>query len=280
MNSPSATHSLKVARFRKGAAVAVVRDLVAVEAPMEIRVEGHSLAVLMRTPGRDRELTAGFLLSEGVIRSSRDLFEISLCGGEAGAPAQVAEVHLRNPSKFAPEKLTRHLLTSSSCGVCSQTLLASVLRRRRPLKGSARIAPAELQRMPGMLREAQAVFAVTGGLHACALVEAGGDLVEVCEDVGRHNALDKLIGNRLLNRQLPLDSHVLLLSGRTSFEMVQKAYAAGIVFVAAIGAPSSLAVDFARKSGQTLVGFLREDSFNTYSGSRRLQTQRRGPGTA
>jgi FdhD protein len=243
-------------------------DAVAVEEPVEIRIEGRSVAVVMRTPGHDRELAAGFLLSEGVIRSARDLFEIVVCPGAGEGTA--VDVTLRDPSRLDLTKLTRHLFTSSSCGVCSRASLDAVLGGRKRLSSGLRVRAANLRTWPAKLREAQETFASTGGLHGCALFDAEGGLVMAREDVGRHNALDKLVGWALLNGKAKLGRHVLLLSGRSSFELLQKAYMAGIPFVAGIGAPSSLAVDFARESGQTLVGFLKEQSCNAYSAGHRL----------
>lgn len=246
-----------------------VTDWVAVEEPLEIRVEGRGLAIVMRTPGADRELAAGFLLSEGVIKSSRDLFDVTTCLGATNG--NVVDVALTRPETFDPEKFSRHVFTSSSCGICGRTAIESVTRRRRPLRDPVSIPFDVLGRLPARLAEAQEAFKTTGGLHACALFSAEGELLHLHEDVGRHNALDKLIGQALLARQTPLKGHVVLLSGRASFEMMQKAYAAGIAFVAAIGAPSSLAVEFAQTSGQTLCGFLRPGSVNVYAGEQRLK---------
>jgi FdhD protein len=260
--------SVPIERFLGDAPRKRMADAVAVEEPLEIRIEGRSVAVVMRTPGHDRELAAGFLLSEGVIRSARDLFEIVVCPGAGEGTA--VDVTLRDPSRLDLTKLTRHLFTSSSCGVCSRASLDAVLGGRKRLSSGLRVRAANLRTWPAKLREAQETFASTGGLHGCALFDAEGGLVMAREDVGRHNALDKLVGWALLNGKAKLGRHVLLLSGRSSFELLQKAYMAGIPFVAGIGAPSSLAVDFARESGQTLVGFLKEQSCNAYSGGHRL----------
>jgi FdhD protein len=244
------------------------QDEVAAEEPLEIRVEGHSVAVVMRTPGNDRELTAGFLLTENLIRNATDVFDITQCGG-TGAD-NVVNVTLRNPAAFDPGKLTRHVFSSSSCGVCSKATIDAVRQSFAPIDDDCRVAPAALLKLPAALREQQATFNRTGGLHACALFNRAGNLQSLREDVGRHNALDKLIGAALLNGLLPLRAHVLLLSGRVSFEMMQKALAAGIPIVAAISAPTSLAVDFARENNQTLVGFLRGETMNVYAGAERL----------
>lgn len=264
----AALRSMPIERFLGDAPPVRFEDTVAVEEPLEIRIEGQSVAVVMRTPGHDRELAAGFLLSEGVIRSARDLFEIVVCPG--GGEGTAVDVTLRDPGRLDFSKLTRHLFTSSSCGVCSRASLEAVLGGRRRLSSGLRVRAANLRTFPAKLREAQETFASTGGLHGCALFDAEGGLVMAREDVGRHNALDKLVGWALLQAKTGLGRHVLLLSGRSSFELLQKAYMAGIVFVAGIGAPSSLAVEFSRESGQTLVGFLRENSCNAYSGGQRL----------
>lgn len=244
-------------------------DQVAVEEPLEIRIEGHSVAVVMRTPGHDRELAAGFLVTENLIRSSTDIFDITLCGDTS--EDNVVNVTLRNPTAFDPRKLTRHIFSSSSCGVCSKATIEAVRQLFAPVHDDCRIAAATLQELPARLREKQEAFARTGGLHACALFDVSGNLQHVREDVGRHNALDKLIGHALLGNRLPLSAQVLLLSGRVSFEMIQKALAAGIPIVAAISAPTSLAIEFARESNQTLIGFLRGETMNIYAGAERVR---------
>lgn len=256
-------------------------DFVAAEAPLTVRVEGHPVAVLMRTPGHDRELAAGFLLTEGVIRSKADVFEISLCpsvqtsGGPEPDGSAAVDVVLANPAGFDPERLSRHVFTSSGCGVCGKTTIDASLALHPPLpppaeSGAPPFDPAVLFRLPGRLREAQPAFETTGGLHACALFTREGELISLYEDVGRHNALDKLLGRALLDGRLPLSDDILLLSGRISFELVQKALAGGIPLVAAIGAPSGLALDFARRAGVTVCGFLRENRVNVYTCPERL----------
>lgn len=262
--------SFEIVRLGAGGPAAQL-DSVATEEPLEIRVEGHSIAVVMRTPGHDRELAAGFLLTEGIAKSAKDIFDIAACvpPGEAGK-GNVVDVALANPGSFDFAKLSRHVFTSSSCGICSKTSIDAVLRRRKPLVDEFCVNAALLKRLPARLARAQETFKRTGGLHACALFDRVGALVAVREDVGRHNALDKLIGLALLGKRTPLQEHIVLLSGRASFEMMQKAWVAGIAVVAAIGAPSSLAVEFARESGQTLVGFLRGRSMNVYAGESRI----------
>jgi FdhD protein len=243
-------------------------DWVAREEPLEIRVEGHPVAVAMRTPGHDRELAAGFLLSEGVVAAPGDIFELNQCPTQAGEPVDGApgaiDVLLTDPSRLDLGRLTRHVFTSSSCGLCGKATIEAVNAKLPPLGPSPPPEAAYLLALPGKLAAAQPAFRLTGGLHACALFGPGGELRAAFEDVGRHNALDKLVGHALLEGWLPLAGHTVLLSGRVSFEMVQKALAAGVPDVAAISAPSSLAVEFARASNQHLVGFLRPPGFNRY----------------
>ncbi|MCF6312233.1 MAG: formate dehydrogenase accessory sulfurtransferase FdhD [Verrucomicrobiales bacterium] len=249
-------------------------DLLATEEPVELRVEGKSIAVLMRTPGHDRELAAGFLLSENVIQQSDDIFEISLCSNDEQqkqTDGQVIDVLLKKGLTPPLEELSRHVFTSSSCGICGKTSIDSVFQSFPPLTpDQMRVASDTLLSLPKQLQRQQANFQSTGGAHASALFTTDGRLQSIREDVGRHNALDKITGNALLNQSLPLSNTILLLSGRISFELMQKSLAAGIPFVAGISAPSSLAVKFARASGQTLVGFLRDQSFNVYSNPQRI----------
>ena len=287
-------------RRLNGASGADETDLVAAEEPLEIQVEGHSIAIVMRTPGEDRELAAGFLVTEGLLHAASDLIEIGhrthcltpnlASNGRseavlAGTPAEegshsgpalsrsegnVINVQLKNPEAMDLKKLTRHVFTSSSCGICSKSSIEAVRQQFPPIEDDCTVAPQILSGLPATLAAAQETFKRTGGLHACALFDLAGKLLVLREDVGRHNALDKVVGWALLGNRLPLREHILLLSGRTSFEMMQKALAAGIPIVAAISAPSSLAADFARDSGQTLVGFLRGERMNIYAGAERL----------
>ncbi len=252
-----------------------VTDAVAAEAPLEIRVEGRSIAVVMRTPGHDRELAAGFLLSEGVIASAHDVFEISPCVSSAQEGSAV-DVLLRNPERVDLTALTRHVFTSSSCGVCGKASIAAAMHTHPPLEApsGALTDAAVLFSLPEKQRAAQPAFAETGGLHASALFDLQGSLLMTREDAGRHNALDKVNGAALLEGRLPLAECILLLSGRTSFELVQKALAARIPIVAAVGAPSSLAVELAQDAGITLCGFLRSDRCNVYTHPGRLSVLR------
>lgn len=246
-------------------------DRLAAEEPLEIRVAGRSIAVAMRTPGHDDELAAGFLLTEGVIHRADEVFEIARCPDlDPSAAGNVIDVTLAPGHGADLDALTRHVFTSSSCGVCGKATIDSVFQHFPPVTSDLRVSPATLLSLPATLRQAQATFEKTGGLHASALFDADGRLELLREDVGRHNALDKVIGRALLDGRLPLHDRILLVSGRLSFELIQKALAAGIPIVAAISAPSSLAVDLARHSGQTLVGFLREGGFNLYSAPERI----------
>jgi len=246
---------------------------------MEVRVvaerkgrrQAHPIAITMRTPGHDLELAAGFLFCEGAIRTAGEIARIDYCASERGAERNVVEVTLAPGVEFEPESFTRHVYTTSSCGVCGKASLERLAFTApgRPV-GTRALEAALLSRLPEALAAAQPVFAGTGGLHAAGLFDAGGELLVVREDVGRHNALDKLVGSLLLGGALPASETVLLVSGRASFELVQKAVMAGIPTFAAVGAPSSLAVETAAANGLTLVGFVRGESFNVYSGAERI----------
>ncbi|UMB67493.1 formate dehydrogenase accessory sulfurtransferase FdhD [Mycobacterium paraterrae] len=245
-------------------------ETVAVEEPLEIRVDGTPISVTMRTPGSDFELAQGFLLTEGVIGRRDDVETIRYCSGagEDGLNTYNVLDITTAPSVPAPDvEVTRNFYTTSSCGVCGKASLDAVrLNSRYPVGDQVMQVSADvLTGMPDRLRAAQKVFAATGGLHGAALFEAGGLLLAAREDIGRHNAVDKVIGWALENDRLPLHGTVLLVSGRASFELTQKAVMAGIPVLAAVSAPSSLAVDLACESGLTLVAFLRGDSMNIYS---------------
>ena len=272
MADPSPTTEVSIWRLTADGACDQRRDVLAVEEPLEIRVEGRSIAVTMRTPGHDRELVAGFLLSEGVIKSARDVFEISTC--PSATDGNVVDVILTEPDRVDFSKLTRHVFTSSSCGMCGKASLEAALQSFPPLERAteAVIGIVELLALPECLRENQASFRTTGGIHASALFDYSGRLLMVREDVGRHNALDKIIGACLLENTFALEETILLLSGRVSFELMQKALAARIPIVAAVGAPSSLAVSFAQVSGQTLLGFIRDARCNLYAGGVRIRS--------
>lgn len=246
-------------------------DELAVEEPLEIRVRGKPISVTMRTPGHDDELAAGFLLTEGILRSREDVLQISPC--EKNEFGNVIHVQLAPLVPVDFERLTRHVFASSSCGLCGKVTCDAVRTQHAKIDSDVHVSPAVLSQMPDVMRAAQATFARTGGLHAAALFMANGTLLHVREDVGRHNAVDKVIGRALLDRQLPLRDHVLLVSGRLSFEIVQKSLAAAIAILAAVSAPSSLAVELAEQSGQTLVGFLRPGRMNVYCHDQRIDSR-------
>jgi FdhD protein len=237
---------------------------------LEIRVNGAAITVTMRTPGSDIELVQGFLLTEGVIAGRGDVLTIRCCGGPGDNGANtynVLDVTLAPGFKTPNLDVTRNFYTTSSCGVCGKASLEAVrlIGRFSPGADPATVAAATLKAMPGQLRAAQKVFDSTGGLHAAALFGVDGTMPVVREDIGRHNAVDKVIGWALEHERVPLDASVLLVSGRASFELTQKAVMAGIPVLAAVSAPSSLAVSLAEESGITLVAFLREDSMNIYT---------------
>ncbi len=254
-------------------------DLVAAEEPLEIRAVPeeagrrvrHSVAVTMRTPGQDFELAAGFFLSEGIVAGAADVAAIVHCDAADGPDRNVVEVLLAPGVAFDPARFSRNVYTSSSCGVCGKTSI-DLVRAQCPARPVATrpVAGAVLRALPAALRAAQEVFRRTGGLHGAALFDPDGTLRLLREDVGRHNAVDKVVGSLLRAGELPASDTVLLVSGRASFELVQKALAAGIPTLAAIGAPSSLAVELAADSGLALVGFLGAERFNVYAGAERI----------
>jgi FdhD protein len=243
------------------------QDELAVEEPLEIRVDGRPIAVTMRTPGEDEELAAGFLAGEGLIGSLEDIKAVGPTGDLA---ANTIEVTTSNGLKRDPAA-ERSFYLSSSCGVCGKGALEFVRQEAEPSRPATPIAPEAILAAPDKARAAQAAFERTGGLHATALFGAGGELIVLREDVGRHNAMDKAIGSRLLDGAFPLPGVYACVSGRTSFELVQKASLAGLAGILGVGAPSTLAVDLAREQGMLLCGFVRGGSFNVYAGSDRLR---------
>ncbi len=250
-------------------------ETLVVEEPLEIRIDGAAITVTMRTPGSDIELAQGFLLTEGIITGRDDVLTVRYCGGrdENGANAyNVLDVTLAAGVETPHLDVTRNFYTTSSCGVCGKASLEAVRLTGRFSPGADRatVPAATLKAMPDQLRAAQKVFDSTGGLHAAALFGVDGAMLVVREDVGRHNAVDKVIGWALEHRRVPLAASVLLVSGRASFELTQKAVMAGIPVLAAVSAPSSLAVSLAEESGVTLVAFLREDSMNVYTRADRI----------
>jgi FdhD protein len=253
-------------------------DLLAVEEPLEIRVDDSPLTVTMRTPGDDIDLAAGFLFTEGLLRSPADIREIRMCDDNVAAVTLSTELVLAGVGgngAGTADRLSaghRNFMMTSACGVCGKDSIEAIrVKSRFDIRPDpVRVSPELLAELPDRLREAQRVFSRTGGLHAAGLFTGEGELIVVREDVGRHNAVDKVVGWALLAGRLPLAGCILLVSGRASFELVQKAVLAGIPLLAAVSAPSSLAVDLAQEAGLTLVGFLRGPSMNVYTGAHRL----------
>lgn len=263
--------ALDVTRFRDRS-VHTTRDIVAREEPLEIQLGGASLAVVMRTPGFDADLALGFLVTERVIASRGEVASIRHCDSvqRPEAEGNVIRVVLRPGVRVDLESLRRNFFANSSCGICGRATIESALAEVSPLADATRIPAHVLSGMLRALESTQELFSHTGGLHGVGLFDASGRLLVTREDVGRHNAADKVIGWALRQGRTPLAGHSLVVSGRSSFEIVQKAAVAGISIVAAVSAPTSLAVDFARSAGMTLLGFVRGGDFNVYSGGERI----------
>ena len=275
MNNSS--HPVGIIKFKEEASLEA-HDWLATEEPLEIRIVfgganerlQKSISVTMRTPGNDFELAAGFLFTEGIIKNAEDIKSIKYCDG---VNENIAKIELKENITIEFNNLERNFYTSSSCGVCGKSSIAAiktVCRLENEEKNVSQISPAIIYALPDILKKGQDVFGFTGGLHACGLFDYEGRFLLSREDVGRHNALDKLVGAALQQSMVPLRGNILLLSGRASFELIQKAWMAGITTVAAIGAPSSLAVEMADEAGITLIGFLRNRSFNIYSNAHRI----------
>jgi FdhD protein len=280
MKRPGPTTAVTVRKVR-GTHARAEEDYLAAEEPMEIRVESGakgrrettSLSVTMRTPGNDFELAAGFLFTEGIAAEKKDIVRIEYCtDAVVEQEYNIVSAVLRPELDFRADRLTRHFYMTSSCGVCGKTALEAVrVAIRHPIPtDSPSVSSETIVAIPEHLRKEQALFSETGGLHAAGLFDSAGNLSNVREDVGRHNAVDKVVGEAFLAGRTPLTDSVLAVSGRGSFEILQKAAVAGIPFVIAVGAPSSLAVAIAEEFGMTLVGFAREDRFNIYAGARRV----------
>jgi FdhD protein len=270
---PEAFRRVEVVRVKDGVQLAD-RDRAATEEPLEVRLHNRPFAVIMRTPGADRELAAGFLLAEGVLKSADDLGTIEYCTDPvADHPENIVNARLANRSPDALEQLLaerRNVTTNSSCGLCGRLTIESLRSDLPPLTSPWTVPWSTVLELPDRLRQAQAVFEETGGLHAAGLFARDGRLETIAEDVGRHNAVDKVVGRMLMAEQLPLSEHLLFVSGRTSYEIIQKAFIAGIPLVAAVSAPSSLAVELAEDCGITLIGFLRGKDFNIYAHPERI----------
>ena len=271
---PPRSHAVEVIRVADGLAAPAARDLVAPEEPLEIRVAGEPIALTMRTPGDDRELALGFLFAEGFITSIDDVSAVAHCGRAddpaygntleiTAAPGVYIDVDARSPAR-------RGTLTTAACGVCGRRTLDDLLAARAPVPTGATITAKTLSACVRALRQHQRLFDETGGCHGAGLFTFEGAHVVTYEDVGRHNAVDKVVGSQLRARGLPLASHVLVVSGRAGFEIIQKAHAAGIPVVASVSAPSSLAVDLAVRAHVTLAGFARGDNFTLYAGAERV----------
>jgi FdhD protein len=276
MAKPAAP-SLRIHRFSAGE-WAEAPDAVVTEEPLQLLLDGEPLAVVMRTPGADIELALGLLFAEGVIRAVQDVRSIRISAesleSEAGihvdgsiVESNQVDVRLAGKALRKPE---RSMLASSACGVCGTQMIEDLRRDLSVLASGPKVDPATLPGLVDVLRSGQGVFERTGGLHAAGLFDAGGHLIALREDVGRHNAVDKVVGRMLIDGRLPASDTVLVVSGRAGYEIIQKAIGAGVPLVAAVGAPSSLAVALAREFNQTLVGFLRGDRFNVYSAQDRL----------
>jgi len=255
----------QIIRRKQNGALEYQHDELTVEEPLEIRVGNKTVATTMRTPGHDEELAAGFLVSEGIVKLGDRIQKFSR-PKSARNRENIIVLDLERGKKVKLNSTQRFGTISSSCGLCGKESIAAIRQNFPPIRSTSfRIDIETLISLPAKLRDKQSDFARTGGIHAAGIFDARGDALIVREDIGRHNAVDKAVGRAFLDRKLPLDRHLLLVSGRASFEIVQKALAAGIPIVASVSAPSSLAVEFARESNQTLVGFLRPPQFNIYS---------------
>jgi FdhD protein len=258
-----------IVRVAAGARTAA-RDRAATEEPLEIRIAREPYAVIMRTPGADRDLAAGFLLAERLIRSADDVVSIEYCA-DAVERENTVDITFADADAVSRARVRRReLAAATSCGVCGRQSIDDLASDLTPVEDGLRVASATVARLPERLRASQRAFEETGGLHAAGVFSSDGDLLDIAEDVGRHNAVDKVLGRALLKRRLPLSSALLCVSGRTSFEIVQKAAVAGIPVLAAVSAPSSLAIGLAARTGVTLIGFIRSESFNVYAGEQRV----------
>ncbi len=265
MNTPERSIELTQVMEWEDGSVRLVQDSLAAEEPLEIRIGDFPLSVTMRTPGHDLELSAGFLLTEGIIQSQDQIASLRSVVPESGVKSNRVEIELKD-TDFIQEEMQRNFFAASNCGVCGKASINAIrVRGLQAPNPSLRVDPELLCTLPEALRSEQAVFSRTGGLHAAALFDATGQLIVLREDIGRHNAVDKIAGWALLNGHLPLSRHLMLVSGRGGFEIAQKALAMGIPILASVSAPSSLAVKLARELGLTLVGFLRGRRFVVYS---------------
>lgn len=282
MKTSVAQTEFAIGRYTDASFQRELKDVLAVEEPLEIRlgvfedgkVVHKSVSITMRTPGNDDELAAGFLFTEGILHNREQISDIIHCGKspKLGLPSNTVRVNLQRDAVIDFGKLSRNFYTTSSCGVCGKSSLEFLAVNAESFTNTdfPQISPEIIHALPQKQRDAQDVFEETGGLHAAALFDITGKLLALREDVGRHNAVDKLIGRCFLDGRIPLDDKILMLSGRASFELVQKALMARIPIIAAVGAPSSLAVTAAREFGMTLCGFVRDGKFNIYAGAERF----------
>lgn len=260
---------IQILRWKLGSRPVRCDDEFAIEEPLEIRVDNQCVSVTMRTPGHDGELAAGFLVTEGLIKKRSDVLKIKPY--PRNQEKNVINIFLSPDVAVDFKQLTRHVFASSSCGLCGKATIESVHQHFPKIKSKVSVDAETILRLPEKLRGSQETFDRTGGLHAAAIFDLKGNLIVLREDVGRHNAVDKVLGYGFLKGIFPLERHILMVSGRASFEIVQKALAARIAIICAVSAPSSLAVEFARESGQTLVGFLRGERMNVYSHSKQIK---------
>jgi len=273
MNKPG-IGSDKIIRHTHDGELEYLADDLTIEEPLEIRVRGRTVATTMRTPGQDDELAVGFLISEAMIKSRDDIAKIAR-NDHARNAENIIDFELREGLNVPSSSAQRIGTITSSCGICGKESIAAIRQRFASIAAThlVRLSLQTLLSLPGRLREKQSEFAQTGGIHAAGIFAIDGRFSVVREDIGRHNAVDKAIGRAALDGKLPLDQNVLIVSGRASFEIVQKALAAGIPIIASVSAPSALAVTFCRESNQTLVGFLRPPSFNVYSHVERIMLE-------
>lgn len=291
MSSPAAIFEVRVRRISPGG-VSELADVLAIEEPLEIRLgfpdgKHKAVSITMRTPGEDGELAVGFLFTEGILQSAEQVKQVRHCGLKIGRVkgtidrasalnSNTIRVDLADGVELDLKRLERHFYTTSSCGVCGKSSIEALRTGARKLESDLIIDSEVIHHLHETLRAAQFAFDKTGGIHASALFESTGTLDIVREDVGRHNALDKVIGAKFLEEELPLSNKILLVSGRASFELVQKALMGGIPILAAVGAPSSLAFELAQEFGMTLIGFVRDGRFNIYCGEGRIRQKHDG----
>jgi FdhD protein len=268
--SPASVSHCEVVRYSGDKCSVEPRDPVAVEEPLEIRVQGKALVVTMRTPGHDHELAAGYLWSEGLIQDPNEILEIAHCERGSSLDENILNVFLRQGAALEDENFNRFSYAASGCGLCGKSTIESIQTKFPAVQSEAKVSVSVLNGLLKTIQKHQGLFELTGGIHAAALFTSEGELVEILEDVGRHNAVDKVLGSMIRKGQSKLDDHLLFVTSRASFEIVQKALSAQIPVIACASAPSSLAVEFAKANNQTLIGFMRSGRFNVYNRNDRL----------